>query len=946
MYPGRSINDALRQTVLAAQGQASAVRPPVVYWQDLFIEEGIYSYDLITASLCPGVADSHWTQYEAKQRDKVAQEKGDHHSHAVDHEARIQHNVRAEMGSFAFHSLTVLYDAKHRQFVPQVDWYKARLIRQRGSQRYDMNLLVKDQRCYFIPYPFCYAQWIITSVASERAWKALKWSEESYHPADFWNWVAAHPECPLRIEEGEKKALAAASWMAVPVIALGGITNWGIAGHNHKLAGALRVFAKNRSTIEIVFDSPRKQEQPEEVQAKQLAIYLKKYGAKNVTHTVLPNIAGSTDDGLAGCVDLCRHYPDKAPRIAKRFAADILKPQGIDPYGPAQYTRLTRQEDLLTAGEISADELGMLVSMAHADGRKAVVAIQAAMGIGKTEGVKALTAANVANWVNIQIPTYRATLSITYAEKFRVPSLSGLGDEVIREALYPIEDGEPRISGSSYCGESALKLATNSNGEIKNLQWLAGRIRSGELDGRVLLVLDEISQVVPNWIEGGCKNQVTGEVIDDLLLVLAHPLVDVIAMDALMGDAELELLEEATGEKPFLYRSSMTRPKVLNHFHHPETYKAAITEALMDSKMRPLIGVPTKRAALDWAHRAGELGRRPLVITSDTTSDSRLRKLAEQFMATPDAVVAGTAFPGHPEWSKGFDCLIVTTSVTSGLSMIGGHLNTVFISTGYMLDGEMAVQMAGRERTCKRINFYAGGLSCEAFSKLPTSDDEEQIRAQIADGNTSTYMTDLAASMPASIKNYARKKAQQRNYERRHVLGVSLAHFQSNGYQLRQIMGVEVSKKVAARKREESDREASFYNSWLVKLLKGEATEGDVEVALRAENFSYAAAVEADPRGRFRALVSLGLAGAFRLSEGHRFTAEDALLNAVNKRYLDQWQQMDKTQQIAFRKELGFVPQYRETITGQHARKMLESLGCQVKPKRKKTGERWMELGE
>ena len=294
-----------------------------------------------------------------------------------------------------------------------------------------------------------------------------------------------------------------------------------------------------------------------------------------------------------------------------------------------------------------------------------------------------------------------------YAENFRVPSLSGLGDEVIREALYPIEEG-PRISGSSYCGESALKRATNSSGEIKNLQWLAGRIRSGELDGRVLLVLDETSQVVPNWIEGGCKNQVTSQVIDDLLLVMEHPLVDVIAMDALMGDAELELLEEATGERPFLYQSSMTRPKVLNHFHHPETYKAAITEALMDPKVKPLIGVPTKQAALDWAHKAGELGRRPLVITSDTTSDSRLRKLAEQFMATPDAVVAGSAFPDHPEWSKSFDCLIVTTSVTSGLSMVGGHLNAVFVSTGYMLDGEMAVQIAGRERTCTTVNFFCG----------------------------------------------------------------------------------------------------------------------------------------------------------------------------------------------------------------------------------------------
>ena len=102
-----------------------------------------------------------------------------------------------------------------------------------------------------------------------------------------------------------------------------------------------------------------------------------------------------------------------------------------------------------------------------------------------------------------------------------------------------------------------------------------------------------------------------------------------------------------------------------------------------------------------------------------------------------------------------------------------------------------------------------------------------------------------------------------------------------------------------------------------MKLLKGKATEGDVEAALLEENFSYVAAVEADPRGRYRALVSLGLAGALHLEEGHRFTADDALLNAVNKRYLEQWQQMDQNQRIALRKELGFVPLCRETITGQ-----------------------------
>ena len=59
MYSCRTINDALRDTILAAKGQASTPRPPAVYWQDFFIEEGIFSYDPITAGLRPGVADGH-----------------------------------------------------------------------------------------------------------------------------------------------------------------------------------------------------------------------------------------------------------------------------------------------------------------------------------------------------------------------------------------------------------------------------------------------------------------------------------------------------------------------------------------------------------------------------------------------------------------------------------------------------------------------------------------------------------------------------------------------------------------------------------------------------------------------------------------------------------------------------------------------------------------------
>ena len=148
MYIGRTIEQALEQTVLSAKGQTAATRPPAIFWQDLFIEEGIYSYDLITTGLCPGTTDSHRAQYVAKRRDKIAQKKGDHHSHSADHEWSVQRGADAEMKRYAFHSLSVVYDPKRRKFLRQVKWYEARLTRARGDQRYDMNQGIKDQRCF------------------------------------------------------------------------------------------------------------------------------------------------------------------------------------------------------------------------------------------------------------------------------------------------------------------------------------------------------------------------------------------------------------------------------------------------------------------------------------------------------------------------------------------------------------------------------------------------------------------------------------------------------------------------------------------------------------------------------------------------------------------------------------------------------------------------------
>ena len=122
--------------------------------------------------------------------------------------------------------------------------------------------------------------------------------------------------------------------MPVSVIALGGIQMWRPASNRHALAGALRVFAKNRSAVQIVFDQPKKEQGEEFRQARQLGIHLKKCGAKATSHTVFLHSLGP--QMMASPIALSSVGLSLANANGSlRYAADILNPEGTDPYAAA-----------------------------------------------------------------------------------------------------------------------------------------------------------------------------------------------------------------------------------------------------------------------------------------------------------------------------------------------------------------------------------------------------------------------------------------------------------------------------------------------------------------------------------------------------------------------------------------------------------------------------------
>ena len=96
--------------------------------------------------------------------------------------------------------------------------------------------------------------------------------------------------------------------------------------------------------------------------------------------------------------------------------------------------------------------------------------------------------------------------------------------------------------GLFCCGESAYK----ESGEQCLWSWAHDL---NENPRPTVFVLDEISQVLPNWIGGGTErlSQTRAKVIEALEMLVANPQVVVVAADAFLGDIELDWLEGISG---------------------------------------------------------------------------------------------------------------------------------------------------------------------------------------------------------------------------------------------------------------------------------------------------------------------------------------------------------------------------------------------------------------
>jgi hypothetical protein len=492
----------------------------------------------------------------------------------------------------------------------------------------------------------------------ERCWRlicerqGLPFPSPEVVAGGFWPWALATPGLRLLICEGWKKALSAvgAGWAAV---ALPGVQMGRRVGADgaERLIGALQRLAAAGRPWLIAFDAEARPGTAAKVAAAAgaLARALRSAGGR-VAIARLPLLPGTDKTGLDDL--LAAAGPEALDRALSATGPRPVLPQ------------LGRVDRTAPAGQW----LGVAQPLPSPEAAP-LVALQAAMGAGKTEAIAAAVAPRLAAGVPLLLPSHRVALGRALAERLGV-------------AWAPAPGDDQRLLGAGLCLDSCCPA---SGLQISGHGW------SG-----AVLVLDEWQQALEHLLmaNGTALAKRRGAVLRTLAELIARSS-QTIAADAQLSAWAVALLERLTGRRALVIASEH-RPMAGRPLHCPEGFTSpkAAAEGFR-AKWAELVadGAPflcwtsaqragSKNAPQTLAelHRQRVPGARLLVIDSSTP------EAAAELAADPDGV------------AERFDAIYASPSISSGISFQRWRPAAVIALAGGRIAPEHAAQALARVR--------------------------------------------------------------------------------------------------------------------------------------------------------------------------------------------------------------------------------------------------------
>lgn len=459
----------------------------------------------------------------------------------------------------------------------------------------------------------------------------------------FWQWVINHPNIPLFITEGAKKAgaLLTAGYVA---IALPGINNGYRTPHDEfgnrigksRLIPQLEKLAISGRKIYIVFDQESK---PNTIKAVNTAIRNLGYlftqaGCQVNVITWLVEWGKGVDDFIAN------KGLDKFKEVyQKALPLETWKAQGL--------SQLTYPYDV----EVNRRYLGELAIPKTAQ----LIGIKSAIGTGKTQGLEKIVQEAIANNQKVLVIGHRIKLVEQLCQRFQLPYITEIQN-------YDV------TLGYGLCIDS---LHPNSQAKFNPDEW-----------ENSLIIIDEVEQVLWHGLNSDTcqKNRVS--ILKSLKILLQTVLETqgkVFIADADLSDISLDYLISLTGInlKPFIINNTWkpTNKESWTVYNYPETTPKRLVKDLVQHIQqggKPFICLSAQKLTSNWGTQTLES------YLKKQFPDAKILRIDSESLTDPNHA-AYQCIKQLNEILLDYDIVLASPSIETGVSIdIKGHFTSVW----------------------------------------------------------------------------------------------------------------------------------------------------------------------------------------------------------------------------------------------------------------------------
>jgi len=504
----------------------------------------------------------------------------------------------------------------------------------------------------------------------------------------FWQWLMNHPQVPLCITEGAKKAGALLS-AGYAAIALPGVHNGYRTpkdetgkriGHSH-LIPPLKKLAQPQREIYIAFDQDSKPKAVESVNSaiKRLGYLFQKADCKVKIITWDNQFGKGVDDFIA---EKGAEFFTEAYQTALPF--DIWKAQGL--------SQLTYPADL----EVHARYLPNLEIAENAQ----LVGIKSAKGTGKTQFIQTLVAQALAKHQPVLVIGHRVRLVEELCLRFGLPYITQVREHPLGQVL-----------GYGLCVDS---LHPNSQAKFDPEQWSDS-----------LVIMDEVEQVLWHTLNSDtCRHQRVA-ILKSLKSLLQNVLSGggrVVVADADLSDISLDYLMALAGIplNPFIIQNQWKpqEKEAWTVYHYPENDPKRLVKNLVKHIKeggKPFVCLSAQKISSSW----GTLNLESYL--KNQFPDRKILRIDAESLAEPSHPAYG-CMANLDQILANYDVVLASPSIETGVSIdLKDHFTSVWCIAQGIQTATSVCQALGRIRANIPRHIWVAGYSFNQVGNGSTS---------------------------------------------------------------------------------------------------------------------------------------------------------------------------------------------------------------------------------